>query len=41
MDSCTWATLNVRQNLLKTEQNTQKTLGTLITRRGVYAYNFP
>ena len=38
MDSCAWAILNVIQNLLKTKQNTQKTFGTLITRRGVYTY---
>ena len=35
MNSCTWSTLNVKQNLLKTKQNTKKTLGALITRKGV------
>ena len=33
---------NLKQNLLKTKQNkTQNTLGTLITRRGVYTHTFP
>ena len=41
MGSCTWTTLNVKQNILKTKQNTQKTLGTLITRKGVYKHIFP
>ena len=29
MDSCTWTTLNVKQNLLKTKQNPQKNTGDL------------
>ena len=42
MDSCTWTILNIKQNLLKTKQNTQKTSGTLITTRtGIYTYTFP
>ena len=41
MDSCTWTTLNNKQNLLKTKQNAEKTLGIFITRRGVYMYSFP
>ena len=41
MDSRKWATLNIKQNLLKTKLNTQKTLQTLIARRGVYTYTFP
>ena len=40
MDSCKWTTLNVKQNLLKTKQNPQKTLVTLIRRRGAYTYRF-
>ena len=36
MDSYTQTTLNIKQNLLKAKQNTQKPLGTSITRRGVY-----
>ena len=31
---------NLTQNLLKRKQSTQKTLGTLKTRRGVYTYTF-